>query len=122
MTRLALLSADDREVRRRYDVEQPIIPTPQAALLHGFKEHKDLEVHFISCLQQPVIAPEKLADNVWYHALHVPKTGWLRTGYQGCVRAVRRKLREIAPDIVVTARERSATVVLAQSFPGFRMS
>jgi glycosyltransferase involved in cell wall biosynthesis len=30
----------------------------------------------------------------------VPKLGWMRTGYQGCVRAVRRKLRELRPDIV----------------------
>ena len=29
-----------------------------------------------------------------------PKIGWLRTLYQGCVRATRRKLREIQPDIV----------------------
>jgi hypothetical protein len=42
---------------------------------------------------------EKLADNLWYHPLHVPKIGWLRTGYQGCIRAVRKKLREIRPDI-----------------------
>jgi glycosyltransferase involved in cell wall biosynthesis len=45
-------------------------------------------------------SPEKLADNVWFHSLHVPKTGWMRTGYQGCIRAVRRKLKEIQPDIV----------------------
>jgi glycosyltransferase involved in cell wall biosynthesis len=47
-----------------------------------------------------VSSPEKIAPNIWYHALHVPKLGWLTTGYQGCVRAVRRKLREIRPDIV----------------------
>jgi|GEM_PF-109615 len=58
------------------------------------------EIHVISCTQQPLHAPEKLASNIWYHSLHVPKIGWLRTGYQGCIRAVRRKLREINPDIV----------------------
>jgi len=98
--RLALLSTDDREIRKRYGDEYPIIPTPQAALLQGLEKHHDLEVHLISCLQQPVNAPKKLADNIWYHALHVPKIGWMRTGYQGCIRAVRRKLREIQPDIV----------------------
>jgi glycosyltransferase involved in cell wall biosynthesis len=30
----------------------------------------------------------------------VPKIGWLRTGYQGCIRAVHRKLRDIRPHIV----------------------
>ena len=44
--------------------------------------------------------PEKLSTNTWFHLLHVPKIGWLRTGYQGCIRAVRRKLRELKPDIV----------------------
>jgi glycosyltransferase involved in cell wall biosynthesis len=45
-------------------------------------------------------SPERLADNIWFHSLHVPKSGWLRTGYQGCIRAVRRKLKAIQPDIV----------------------
>lgn len=58
------------------------------------------EIHVISCTQRSLRAPEKIAPNIWYHSLHVPKIGWLRTGYQGCIRAVRRKLREIDPDIV----------------------
>jgi glycosyltransferase involved in cell wall biosynthesis len=59
-----------------------------------------VELHLISCIQRPVQSPEKLADNIWFHGLIVPKIGWLRTGYQGCIRAVRRKLRELQPDIV----------------------
>ena len=43
---------------------------------------------------------EKIHPNVWFHSLYVPKIGWLRTGYQGCIRAVRRRLRAIQPDIV----------------------
>ena len=58
------------------------------------------EIHVISCTQRPLRAPEKIAPNIWHHSLHVPKIGWLRTGYQGCIREVRRKLREIDPDIV----------------------
>jgi glycosyltransferase involved in cell wall biosynthesis len=30
----------------------------------------------------------------------VPKIGWMRTLYQGCIRATRKKLREIRPDLV----------------------
>ena len=45
-------------------------------------------------------APEKLAKNIWYHGLVVPKYGWMSTVYQGCIRAVRRKLRGLRPDIV----------------------
>jgi glycosyltransferase involved in cell wall biosynthesis len=98
--KLALISIDDRESLKRYHSDQPIVPTPQTALLQGLAKQPALEVHYISCLQQPVRSPEKLADNIWFHTLHVPKIGWMRTLYQGCIRAVRRKLREIQPDIV----------------------
>jgi len=58
------------------------------------------EIHVISCTQQVMASPEKLAPNIWFHSLHVPKWGWLRSGYLGCVLAVRRKLKEIQPDLV----------------------
>jgi len=57
-------------------------------------------VHVVSCIRQPVKSPEKLADNIWFHSLHVPKIGWMRTGYLGCIRAVRKRLKLIQPDIV----------------------
>jgi glycosyltransferase involved in cell wall biosynthesis len=63
-------------------------------------------------------SPEKLAPNVWFRSLHVPKTGWMRTFYQGCVRAIRKALREIQPDIVYgvgTEREGAVGAV----FSGF---
>ena len=98
--KIAIVSTDNREHFKTYNCAEPDIPTPQAALLQGLAKNGGLEVHFISCLQQPVNAPEKLAGNIWYHALHVPKTGWMRTFYQGCIRAVRNKLKAIQPDIV----------------------
>jgi len=58
------------------------------------------EIHVISCTQRPMESPEQLADNIWFHSLHVPKWGWLRSGYLGCILAVRKKLREIQPDLV----------------------
>ena len=66
-----------------------------------------------------MVSPSKIADNIWFHGLHVPKLGWLRTGYQGCVRAVRRKLQEIQPDIVHgqgTERDCAISAVLS-GFP-----
>lgn len=45
-------------------------------------------------------SPHTLAKNIWFHGLHVPKWGWLRTGYWGCVRATQRILRAIQPDLV----------------------
>jgi glycosyltransferase involved in cell wall biosynthesis len=99
--KIALISTDNRECFKRYSEKHPIVPQPQQALLSGLEEIPGVEVHFVSCLQQrPVSSPAKLAGNVYYHGLHVPKIGWLRTGYQGCIRAVRSLLQSIHPDIV----------------------
>lgn len=98
--RIALLTTDNREHYRDFGSETPSFGTAPEALLAGFSKLPDLEVHVISCLQEPVRSKEKLGQNIWYHALHVPKWGWMRSIYTGCVSAVRRKLREISPDIV----------------------
>jgi glycosyltransferase involved in cell wall biosynthesis len=98
--RIAILTTDLRETFRDYVNPEPRFGVAPGALLEGFMKLREAEVHVVSCLQNPVQAPEKVADNIWYHALHVPKIGWMRTGYQGCIRAVRKKLREIQPDIV----------------------
>lgn len=70
------------------------------ALLSGFTSLPELEVHVVSCIRHPVKAPEKLANNIWFHSLHVPRIGWMRTGYAGCLWAVRRQLKLIRPDLV----------------------
>lgn len=98
--KIALLTTDSREHYGDYANPRPYFGTAPEALLAGFASLPDLEVHVISCLQQPVSSPEKIGPNIFYHGLVVPKAGWLRTGYQGCIRATRRKLREIQPDIV----------------------
>jgi glycosyltransferase involved in cell wall biosynthesis len=98
--RIALLTTDNRENEGRYDLDEPHFGTAPEALILGFRSLPDAEVHVISCLKRKVHSPEKLASNVWYHALHVPQPGWLRTGYQGCVRAVRHCLKNLCPDIV----------------------
>lgn len=98
--KIAFLTTDNREHLKLYDRSEPLMPPAQEALLQGFQNMPDATVHVISCSQQPMESPEKLAGNIWFHLLHVPKSGWLRTGYQGCIRAVRRKLRELGPDII----------------------
>jgi len=98
--RVALLTTDSREHFKDYGSQKPYFGTAPEALLQGFGMLSGVEVHVLSCTQQPMPPPEKLASNVWFHPLHVPKWGWLRTGYQGCVRAVRQKLKEIQPDLV----------------------
>jgi glycosyltransferase involved in cell wall biosynthesis len=97
---VAILTADKREPDKDYSNPVPAFGTAPEALLQGLAMLPDVNVHVVCCLQEPVPHTEKIADNIRYHALHVPKTGWLRTGYQGCIRAARRKLKEINPDIV----------------------
>jgi glycosyltransferase involved in cell wall biosynthesis len=98
--KIAQLIIDDREPRRQYQLETPYFGTAPTALFQGFAEMPDVEVHVVSCTQQPMKSPARLAENIYFHSLHVPNIGWLRTGYQGCIRAARRKLQEIQPDIV----------------------
>lgn len=100
--RIVQLTNDNREIQRKYYLDEPVFGPAPEALLEGFKKlGNSVEVHVVSCLQQmPRRSPKKLADNIFFHPLHVPKIGWLRTGYQGCIRATRRKIRDIQPDIV----------------------
>lgn len=98
--RIAFLTTDNREPFLDHANPRPWFGTAPAALLQGFAQLPDVEVHVVSCLRQPAPAPEKLAENIWYHSLVVPKWGWMTTGFQGCIRAVRRKLRKIQPDLV----------------------
>lgn len=100
MIRVAILTTDSREHYRDYANPRPHFGTAPEALLQGFTKLPEIEVHVVSCLRKPVSSPEKLAANIWYHGLHVPQIGWMKTAYLGCVRAVRKKLKEIRPDIV----------------------
>jgi len=98
--RIALLATDAREHWHEYDKPDPYFGTAPAALMQGFNLVPDAEVHIVSCIRRPMRSPEKIGARLWYHSLIVPKSGWMATGYQGCIRAVRRKLRELQPEIV----------------------
>jgi glycosyltransferase involved in cell wall biosynthesis len=98
--KIAILTTDNREHYKEYSKPIPYFGTAPEALLQGFTQLKDVEVHVISCTRVPMQSPEKLAPNIYFHSLLVPKIGWLSSFYQGCIRAVRKKLREIQPDIV----------------------
>jgi glycosyltransferase involved in cell wall biosynthesis len=116
--KIALLTIDDREHQRKYDCEMPFFGTAPAALLDGFSKLANVEVHVVTCTQRPMKSPAKLAENIFFHSLLVPKMGWFRTAYQGCIRAARRKLREIRPDIVHgQGTERDAAI--SAVFSGF---
>jgi len=98
--KIAILATDSREHFRDYGAPTPQFNPGIDALMQGFSALPGLELHIISCSQQPMRSPEKLRQNVWFHCVHVPKSGWLRTLYQGCIRATRRELKKIGADIV----------------------
>lgn len=98
--RIAIVTTDVREDRRVYTSPVASFGTAPSALLEGLAETPGIEVHVLSCARQKVCSQEKLAENTWFHSVYVPRSGWLRTLYFGCIRAVRRKLRELAPDVV----------------------
>ena len=116
--RVAILTTENRHNFREYHKPEPYFGTAPEALFQGFMEQPELEVHVVSCAQRALPAPEKLARNIWFHPLVVPKLGWLRTGYQGCIRAVRRKLREIRPD-VVHAQGTERDCAMSGAFSGY---
>lgn len=98
--RIAVLTIDNREHYNKYDLPAPYFGSAPEALLQGFARLKDVEVHVVSCTRKPMQSPENLAANIFFHSVMVPKIGWMKTMYQGCIRATRNKLREIQPDIV----------------------
>ena len=98
--KVVFLTTDNRWHHNDYANPKPHFgPAPEATLA-GLAARPDIELHIVANTRRPVTAPEKLSENIWFHSLHVPKLGWLRTGYQGCIRATRRKIRAIQPDIV----------------------
>lgn len=98
--RIAFLTTDGRENLPEKYWTVPSLGSAPEALLQGFAQLPDAEVHVVSCVRRLMPWPEKLADNIWFHSVRVPKNGWMWTAYQGCIRAVRKKLKEIQPDIV----------------------
>jgi glycosyltransferase involved in cell wall biosynthesis len=97
---IAFLTTDNRQADGRYSLTTPYFGTAPAALLEGLAAHSEAEIHVIACTQSPMTSPHQLAKNIHFHSLVVPRWGWLRTGYVGCIQAVRKKLREIQPDLV----------------------
>lgn len=98
--RIAMIVSDEREVFRDYANTRAAFGTAPGALFEGFAGQADCELHVLSCFQQPVQSAARLSDNIFFHSLVVPKRGWLRSAYAGCVLAIRRKLRLLQSDIV----------------------
>ena len=97
---MALVLADERDVLQRYDLPDPYFGSAPTALLEGFKNRPDIEVHIVGCVRNSLRVPERVADNIYYHAVRVSRWAFLRTAYLPCILKVRKKLRQIQPDIV----------------------
>lgn len=98
--RIVILTTDGRDLLKTYAEPLPNFGVAPEALLEGLATLPEAEIHVVSCLRQAVTSPIQLGANVTYHSLLVPKLGWMTTAYQGCIRAVRGKLRELQPDII----------------------
>lgn len=99
--KVALLIPDNRDEFREFGKSEPEFGPAPAALLAGLARLPDVEVHVISCVHHAMNAPAWLSGGrIRHHQLVVPAWGWLRSGYLGCLLAIRRKLRELLPDIV----------------------
>src|SRR5882672_7247736 len=98
--KVAMILTDEREELHQYDKATPFFGPAPSALLEGLRTLPEIELHIVSCTKTPMSAPEKLADNIWFHLLHVKQWGWLRSLYSGCVGAIRKKLHEIQPAVV----------------------
>ena len=121
MIKIAVLTTDNREQLRRYDVPEPFFGTATSALLDGFAMlPQEIEVHVISCAKNPMRKPEKIAPNIWFHQPIVHKLGWGRSAFVGCGLAVRKVLSTITPDLVHaqgTERDCAVSMMLAPAMP-----
>jgi glycosyltransferase involved in cell wall biosynthesis len=100
MMKIVQITTDNRNQYGHHALPEPYFGTAPAGLLDGFAGMPGVQVHVVSCASVKMEIPEKLADNIWFHQPYVPKIGWGRTLFLGCVHAVRGLMNEIQPDIV----------------------
>ena len=112
--RIVQITTDSREHFKDYHTAQPYFGAAPEALLAGFAEIPEVEIHVVCCVRAPVAATPKLAENIHYHSLLIPKSGWMSSLYHGCSNKVRELCRILRPDIVHgqgTERECAITAV-----------
>jgi glycosyltransferase involved in cell wall biosynthesis len=116
--RIAMLIPDNRDEFRRYSDPHPYFGPAPTALLEGLANREGCEIHVVTCVQKSVAAPYQIGPNIFYHTEVVPKWGWGRGGYLGCIRSIRRQLQKIKPDIV-HGQGTERYCALAAAFSGF---
>ncbi len=116
--KIALIIGDQREVLSQHQLPAPYFGPAPSTLLAGLKQTPGVEVHVLSCVRKPLPEPQRLAENIFYHAIKVPAWGFLKSSYLPCVFGIRRKLRELQPD-VVHGQGTEAYYALAAAHSGF---
>ena len=117
--RIAIITTDARHWLRDFSTETPNFGTAIRALLEGFAEIPEVEVHVISASPSPLQSLKKIAANISYHHVHVAKWGWGKGLFLGVAWKIRKLLRQIQPDIVHgqgTERDCAMAAVLS-NFP-----
>jgi len=66
--KVGVVTTDNREHDKRYEVPAPYFGTAPEALLQGFAGIPEVEVHVVSNTQHAMASPAKLADNIWFRA------------------------------------------------------
>ena len=117
--RVIQITTDNREHFKDYHTPEPYFGAAPEALLAGFAELPGVEVHVVCCLRNPVAPTPKLADNIHYHPLLVPKIGWMSSLYYGCSSRIRELCQSLQPDLVHgQGTERECAITAARSgFP-----
>ncbi len=95
------LTTDSRVHYGDYEHPIPYFGSAPEALFAGFATlSEDVELHVISTSRHPMVSPEKIAPNIWYHELQVSKWAMSRSLFLGAALATRKLIKEINPDIV----------------------
>jgi glycosyltransferase involved in cell wall biosynthesis len=99
--KIAILTTDNREPYREYHKPNPWFGTAPKALLQGFAQLPEIEVHLISCTQRHMFSsPEKLRRT----SISTARMSQRSVGCAHFIRAAsarrEKKIREIQPDIV----------------------
>jgi glycosyltransferase involved in cell wall biosynthesis len=101
MLRIAILTTDGRALSPQWAMEPvPSFGTAPSALLEGFADLPDLEVHVLSAAKDHSLIGLQLAPNIRWHPVKIGKYHQMRSLYAGSVLATRHALRSVSPDIV----------------------
>ncbi|MCX8155447.1 MAG: glycosyltransferase family 4 protein [Verrucomicrobiae bacterium] len=98
--RIAMIIPDNRDERRQYEQPEPQLGTAPTALLMGLREREEVEVHVLSITRRPMRAPATLFGRVPFHLVPAGRRAGLSGLYVPAVRALRRRIEQLQPDVV----------------------